>query len=375
MSTLAFFPWLRVPGPVQCEDFELVPYERGIAPGGPGTDLQRTLDAVLEVYIARGGAPVEEATLLAVGGKALGDDLTQEESDSIFPFTELLATAGLAGREFFLALGSYCSRDLFRVVVQRFDDPEHGATRVSRRRDGTNQTYTTRDALRVYRPEHASSPIVLRIDEPLLASLQRAQSEMAGGAWQAVFDAVMSFNAANTDDPNTSLQAELVSLSGALERLFDLRRGNEAELARSFAGALQPNADLAPASCERLASDTRSATVREMWVRDMFRLRGSLAHGQLTPRYQSVWNLRDHLLLASFVFPLVLKRKLESVELYEMGWRDLGHIDAFERLACAEHCVDHGEAETYPWSRIVSDVMIRYAFGGRRPLGTEQPDR
>jgi len=47
MGTLAFFPWLRLNGCVTLEGMQLVPFRRGSEPAGPGTELQRVVDAVL----------------------------------------------------------------------------------------------------------------------------------------------------------------------------------------------------------------------------------------------------------------------------------------------------------------------------------------
>lgn len=360
--------------------FDLIPYRRGEESGGGDNGLQGVLDSVLMPYVERGGSMIDACTLLRVRDKHILEDLTQDESNAIFSFSELLALSGLSKREYFgMTVFLYCNRDLFRITIQSFKDPGGGATRQTRRRDGFTTNYVTRDAFRIYRPDYLSSPFRVDIDSFLLNSLIKAQQDLASEKWEAVFESITNFNAANTDSPYVSVQAELVALNGAFERLFDLRSGRENDLAQAFTASLSPEVDLAPAECARLSAPSVSSrlrgcsTIREMWIRDFFRLRGNLAHGQIEAGYPSVWNIHDHLLLGSFVFPLVLKRKLRDEGIYEMEWKDFAFESAFERLACEDHCIERDEDAEWPWNKVISDVVFEYALREQWP-GTPSPD-
>ena len=74
----------------------------------------------------------------------------------MFVFSEILAIAGLAAREFF-SVGAllYQNRDNFRLVIQGFSSEQNGATIVTRRRDGSTHNYWSRDSYRVEKPDHA----------------------------------------------------------------------------------------------------------------------------------------------------------------------------------------------------------------------------
>jgi hypothetical protein len=368
MSTLVLFPWLTIDEPIDIGEFALIPYERGVAPE-EGTELQEILDALTEPYSANGDEPIRRASFLSVGGHDLLDDLSEDESNAVFAFSELLAAAGLSKREFFQGAFGYCNRDVFRVVIQSFNDPRGGTTQRIRRRDGITTNYTSRDAFRVRKPDYISAPFGPAIDLPLLRAFAVAQSDMSDAEWEAVFEAIISFNSANTDSPFVSVQAEVVAMNGAFERLFDLRAGRENELADAFSTILQPAENTAPGDCERFASPDflsrfrRSATIRDMWIRDFFRTRGSLAHGRLETTHPSLWNIHDHLLLASFVFPLVLKLHLSSKGYYELTWLDEVHVDAFERLACEEHCIEREDEAEWPWRKIIGDIVADRCFG------------
>ena len=46
--------------------------------------------------------------------------------------------------------------------------------------------------------------------------------------------------------------------------------------------------------------------------------------------------MQEHLLLGSYIFPLLVKCKLSRAGLYTLTDRDQDDIDVFERLACVE---------------------------------------
>lgn len=378
MSTLAFFPWLRVENEAKFGNYRLIPYERGKRPFGSGTSEQETVDDVLEPYVERGSQPISEATLVRVGQNDLLSDIGEGEANTIFIFSELLAIAGLSKRRFFgLATFEYCNRDIFQVVVQRFSRSVGGATRTYRRRDGTTTSYTTRDALRIHKPGHAVHPLGFDLDTPLLEALLAAQDCLEESEWGAIFESVASFNLANTDSKYVAIQIEPVLLISAFERLLDCG-GKEHALASAFTDAIVPQEERRPSSCKRLVEldvENRfksSESIREVWIRDCFRLRGNLAHGRLDPKYPSLWNLNDHLLLGSFVFPLVLKSRLASLGFYDVDPEDQLFIDVFEDLACEEHCVSYDEPEEYPWNRIIGEAMFARTFrSGREDIADE----
>src|SRR5437879_1381767 len=98
----------------------------------------------------------------------------------------------------------------------------------------------------------------------------------------------MNYGIANRDSPDLTLQTEAVLMTGAFERLFDLRRGKEDDLAQGVTAALQPAEEIPAETCPRFSDPEAQSflrthhPVRNAWIRDFFRLRGNLAHGRLT---------------------------------------------------------------------------------------------
>ena len=361
MSMLIFFPWLKMQKPVSIGDFELVPYQRKSMPAGSGTPLQNILDAITESYISHSERPIHQATLVQVGQEDIIRDLNDQERDAVFILSEILAICGLSCREFFCHF-KYWNRDNFRIIVQSFVIPYEGPAIVTRRRDGSNTSFQPKENFRVQKPQHVPLYSQVQIDESLLKALfQAMESEIWGRFWEAI----VNFNLANTDDIEMAEEMEAVFLVGAFERLLDCNRGKEDDLADRFSCTLTPTNDLIPSACTRLSDFDvtnrfkRSDTIRDMWIRDFFRLRGNLAHGKLDSRYSSSWSLRDHLLLGSFVFPLLLKSVLGKEGLYLPTEEDKFKIDLFEPLACEEHfvpLVNSSDSETHPWNQVLERI-------------------
>ena len=363
MGTIAFFPWMHIREAVSVEGFELLPYRRGSAPAGAGKPEQESIDKLLEPYRTAPRGRLGAATLLRLTGRDLLDNVTDDEADAALRFGELVAFSGLSARTFFDQIG-YASRDNFRLIVQRFEDPASGLTVLSRRRDGSTWTAITRSALIVLKPYHVSGGPWQAIDVPLLAALvQRSRKDY----WGEIEEAIIGFNSANTDSPDVREESEAVALVGSFERALGLRGGDEHELAQAFRESVVPREEMKPAECPRIANSPRRekyeryGSVREAWVRDFFRLRGEHAHGKISPRYTSLWSLREHLLFASFVFPLLVKSRLSREGIYALRMSDVGYVQAIEPLLGQDNFTPNEDLEFpgFPWSETISTARTQ----------------
>jgi hypothetical protein len=155
-------------------------------------------------------------------------------------------------------------------------------------------------------------------DEQLLEALLTAHAANPSLPWwDQVFEAIRSFNLANTDSDSVPLHMELISLVSAFQRLLDTG-SDEHRLSSEFKRLIAPGQEIAkvdstctrladPVNQTRVAGINRLTTVREIWLRDLCSLRGNMAHGKIGESYTSIWSMRNHLLLASYAFPLLLK--------------------------------------------------------------------
>lgn len=300
------------------------------------------------------GKPIGAATVLRVGEGSPTRELNEGERNEAFQLAEMLATAALAGRDYFQAGTSYCNRDAFRLVMHALpEQPTKGWTVTTRRRDGSSLN-TFPAALPEHRPPHVVSCRTGSIDGELLEALARLRSNEPGLLWDRVWDAITSFNAANTDSDRITKGQEVVLTFGAIQRLLD---GSHLikKFAPVFADRGKPNVD-APAPPE-LASRHAGMTVREAWIRDLAQVRNAFGHGRNAPDSAPFWSVEEHLLFGAFIFPILLKRLLGRDGLYSVTRADEQHANLFEQLLlCKPFTVassdDQDVEPDWPWLRV-----------------------
>lgn len=359
MPALAFFPWFAIEEETTIGDFELLPYERGQKPFASNAGDQDSADSILGHYFSHRKRQISSATIVKLKDREVFDSPTEDERNALFSFSQLIAFGGLARREFFSQFGNYCNSGHFQLVLQHFRQPETGVLLTTRRRDGTSDQFHT--AYRKDTPEHVQLGLVpIVLDLPLLRALLDVQGR--GNNWPDFAESILSFNLANSDSSDVHEVIEAVLLVSAHERLLGCNHGKEDDLATGLVRCLSPPKSINALHCARLAPviqsgrfPARAETVREVWVRDFFRLRGDLAHGKVQqPRYPAVWSLKEHLLLGSFVFPLIVRSMLVKEGFYSLTKEDQIALRAFEKLACAK-LFAQDETEDWPWTRIFED--------------------
>ena len=358
MGTLAFFPWLKIAQPLIVKGFELLPYKRGEPFSGEPSSTS-TVASLLAPYWNRFDLPGKESVILRRAAHGLLEDVDEDDIEDLYTFSEWLALSGLAARRYFGHDG-YSNRDHFRLIVQRFGQVGGGVALVSRRRDGTTTAYSPEKYYRVIRPEHVHEKAV-PIDVGLLQALL---SQPRGAAKPELYDASVTFNMANTDAPHSSPHVELILSASAFQLVLGCKTTKDRELGEKFEAALSPSVETA-ISAGRLGTlknqASESATVRQTWIRDLYRLRGNLAHGKVNPRFPSIWKMDEHLLLSAFVFPLLIKSMLSVAGVYTLTNDDVASIDAFERLAVEPGLGRWDPAGPCPWNDILGKARLAQA--------------
>jgi hypothetical protein len=362
MSALAFFPWLRLRDNFTADGIHFLGYERGRLPFGEA-EAQKAADAVLARYKSPPDGPVKQAVIVAHDLQNPTRELSADEIAGLFELRELITLAALSERPYFQGGAfQYCNSHCFSLIVQRYEKVQSGVSITSRRRDGQAHNFWSANTYQMWRPDHVPSPFVgLILDQGLLDALLRAQ---ANSIFDRVAEAAAGFNLANTDSPDVSHRVELNLTNGAFERLFDCRSGREDDLAIRFVSCLQPKAELLAAAFSRTtiaaARALRPVSVREMWIRDLFRSRGDFAHGRVRPGRTAIWPLHEHLLLAAFIFPIAVKSMLAQEGLYVLTHDDLDCIEIFEQLCVTElfnvPSADIAPQE-WPWNRVMEVVQ------------------
>ena len=343
MSCLIFFPWLEVKGRTELGSLALVPYERGSAPFGPGNKEQDACDGVLAPY-HDGSHPIRKATLLEHDGGMFGA-VSQEATGDFFVFRDVVACAALSEREFFGHGFPYWNFAYFEMIIQSFDDPHGSVPVTTRRRDGRTTHHMTRDVYSIRRPFHVTPAIGMKIDVDLASALLTAKDKSS--IWHEYYDAIYNFNQANTDSNETSEAQEAVMLIGAFQRALCCAGSSEDELSGRIMTVFKPYIHVDIQTSEKIKNfkhyTVKALTLMEAWVHDFYQLRGENAHGKRLPRRPLVWASTEHLLLAAYLFPLILKLRLQQDGFYKLTDDDEADLTAFEPLLeskCLEQTPD-----------------------------------
>jgi hypothetical protein len=330
LGQLTFYPWLHLERRIDCPPFSLIPWRRADTnPASWDAETQATIDTILEPFKRGPTAPIREATLVQLEGHGLLDDQDNNQRSQFLEFSELVTFAGLAARRFFSGDG-YCNSTNFTPIVQGFSDPGRGAFIAERRRDGRTEMFTPGPLHRQDRPAQVFLETIT-VDTAVLSALMEVRNTDQYGPFS---NALPLFNLANTDDKVVPERAEVVLTVSAFERLLE-SDANERDLSARFETGFAVESPVEPAQCPRIPPTRvrQVHPVRTMWIKDLFITRGSLAHGHGANAYPAIWSVHEHLLLAAFAFPLLVKQKLAALGRYHLTDTDRTWIESFEPLA------------------------------------------
>lgn len=367
MPTVAILPWLWIDHEITLNEYRLVPvelYRHQLSQ----EEVVLVYEIVSRYYEAQ-EAQLHRAVIAGKVGQPVTAGLRGDEQNLLFDYVELLACAGLSAREFFAFHRPYCNRDNFQLAISSISGVGKGINYSTRRRDGHTKHMTGKP--RFDKPDHVDCRHAIAIDESLLSALLAAYSlDPLPPWWEQVFEAILSFNRANTDSESVPEHIELISLVSAFQRLLGTG-SDERRLNAEFIRLIVPSQEISKAepTCTCLAEpmiQPRVArmnginTVREVWLRDLCTLRGNVAHGKIGAQYNPIWSIRNHLLLASHIFPLLLKAFLAQHNIYNLSGDDRFDIDLFERRACEDH---FAPAKHHPWNGVAATARYNQIFG------------
>lgn len=147
---------------------------------------------------------------------------------------------------------------------------------------------------------------------------------------------------------------------GAFERGLGLRGGREDELAVEFVKVLS---EISLATGMKEKKNLKPAVqkfqnVREAWIRDFFRVRNDLAHGKSQAAYPSSWSTSEHMVLAAYIFPLLIKAVLSQAGFYQLTDDDEVDIFTFDYLLNLNglfRLLNPEDPNSHPWNAAIHD--------------------
>lgn len=337
MSEVLFFPWLRVANPFYFSDFSLLPYDKGQIINDEDKWAVSELDHCFSYFCEHDDRPIESITILAIDNE-IKVECDQVLESKLSVVIEKITFCGLSSRDFFGTHENYCNKDNFQLNRFPANDIPVAISVIQRRIVGSIKNIIPLENYRERALNHVCSATV-NLDSKLLESLNVAQSKSE--FWENIFQGVLNFNLANSDSSFISEGIEIVLLVSAFEKLLDAN-AKENILAPNFIQTLNASSKTGIYKCKKLENKKirqrfkKVDSVEEYWIRDLFRLRGNIAHGNKPSAYPSIWSVKEHLCFGSFIFPLVLKAFLHEKDMYIKTVDDELRINIFGSLLCQE---------------------------------------
>lgn len=336
MSLLAFLPWCRVDKKYAIDGIAVFPYKRHEPMENVDEIGHCKINTILGTYKDITGKPVRNAALVGYLSKSLTRDLNDDEINTVKDSVTLACFCGLAKREYFNQLGDYCNSDCFTLYFQRFDKG-HFIALTPRRLELQPLSSWEIEDISITVPVNCHLIEQVTLDESLLNALVGYRNKTGGDEWGLWQNAISCFNQANTDNDSIRYQVEWVLLCSAFEHILHAKPEAK-DVAAKFASIIVP-ADTRLAIHSNRRSDkwgSNNQPLRYEWMREFYRIRGDFAHGKLNTQQPAMWSPREHIVLASIVFPLVVKCFLNNNGLYKLTKADSSQINAFEKLADTE---------------------------------------
>lgn len=309
---------------------------------------QADLNAIFKSYRNRPRERVRQGMIIEVGHWQSGMEMDETTADRLYRVRDALAFGALSNRRLFQGNDNYVNTDAFTLVIQNFTPGEaHYFAYGMRRRDGATSNLWTNSEFSFQRPLHVSTGVRPDVDTELALALMALPKE------DPILEAVIEFNAGNTDSDRVPAHVELVMAKTALERLLgiDEKRVSltKALLARfPKSAAATPHGPLIARWMQETPTDERLLAA---WALDFCKVRNSAAHGngkRSSPRL--VWDHERHLAFASIFFPLMVKKVLAERAVYVPTERDHDEFNHIEDLIANDPFGPEVRPRLSPWA-------------------------
>jgi hypothetical protein len=253
-----------------------------------------------------------------------------------------------------------------------------GIAVVARRRDGSSWDGGYKHGEFTFSiPVQVSIRNVTDVDEPFLAALEKANAADSPTI-KRLRTALPFVQLANTDDDLMTEHAEAILMGSAFEQLFGTE--DKYHLAKAFGElfALHGCVTVDEARKQRpeikidMSDPARAAAqptwwVHRKWIEELYDLRSSVVHEGQHAAYEWGWALREHLVVAAFVFPLAVKLLLAQEGHYAFTSADEAQWKSIDKLLGITGWDEENESSNdgRAWHRVVSKAKWDLDFEKR----------
>ncbi len=355
--SLAFLPWYHISESKTIGRYTLHPYRQGSQESEPIQDpiaINNILTCYLERPFVRSDCESEESSVQnATIIRPDKLDFSLEDLEDLAPLQYVIALCAISNRDFRLDSPYLCSENL-RIFVQNYPYPvpDSFSPVVSiPRKNGPGQHAFAEGKFREIKPSYVPKHDLNR-NNPLnfdgtlaerLWSFYIGDKNMKTTWEKKLYPSLFSYYWANTD--GLPKETELIYSHAAIERLLLGDRFGAKPLTKALENFLQQKSvafDSINDSPRTWQSNNPkdSKSISGVWLNEITQVRNNFAHGKLSYPNNCTWTLDEHLLLSSFIYPLLLKLHISdssSEAKFTIDCTDMRKIKRLEVILASNH--------------------------------------
>ena len=337
--TLILLPWLKLESPVTVCKIGFASYKKDQVPAvfqPYGDDIARILASYCDIK----GNPISQCILGYFQNGDACKNLTDAEVLRVNETAQLLAFCGLSRNEYFAQLGDYTNSTAFQVFFQRFSPGSELIALTIRRRDGETLSGGYKHGeIKFSIPVQCAHLELCRVDLPLLEAFNKCLDSPDAQVGRLV-QAMSLYDQAHTDSDAVMSRREVILIASAFEQLFANCNGAD-DLACKVSSLLDNYGSI------KVGTSARSSMIQfskgrekqegdwfihRKWAQELYQMRNDFTHGNEIARRRWGWSITEHLVMASFMFPLLVKILLAESSNYILTKTDLNHMKAIDHL-------------------------------------------
>lgn len=337
--TLIVLPWLKLRSPVTVLEVCFTPYADDKAPvqfKPFAGDIGRVLSSYRDVE----GNPITECVLGFIQNEDPCKELDRAEASRVNEAVQLLAFCGLTTNEYFTQVGYYANSSAFQVVFQRFTPGSEWIALTIRRRDGETLSGGYKHGeVKFSIPVQSAHLEPAHMDIALLEALDQC-FRAPDALTRRLLQAISLYNQAHTDSDAILPEREVILLASAFEQLFADCNGAEdlackvSTLLESYGAVrVRDSVRAGPIQLTKGREPQEQAWfLHRKWAQELYHLRNDFTHGNDPARRSWGWSVPEHLVMGSFVFPLLVKVLLAQASRYSLLGNDIDRLQVIDLL-------------------------------------------
>lgn len=369
VCTLVLLPWLKIGEDLQLGNYRFLRWPRGDSEIDPR--FNKSLNDISSMYKYVNGRVESPQTIMIDSSR---ECFIRIEGEERRPYVEaaVLLTMCLIGENQYFSRGNYINSSLTEVHFQNFSLGEDFVAFTSQKRNGSVSdmgykfkeiTITTPPGCRVHTGCSSLSSEWLES----LGSVLSKNTHLD----RLIIEASDLFGQANTDSPNVLISTEIVAMANAFDRLFPKYDGRY-KLSEKVSKILDRWQAVSTRNSNRLSEkgvdfskiDRRvndDWKLIRYWMYELYCFRNYYVHGNDLSRHKWSWDANEHLLMGSYIFPLLIKVLLANEGKYELTEEDEFKLVTIDDLLDLPKYYDRSTRKSL-WRETIRKERINFRY-------------